>query len=162
MHLPEKVNHFCWKLVFTCWESIHTLWWACWVQAWQGQSHSTQPGRWQASTTSAEGWPVMVASHPYLEPSNVFLKSAFHCSIVPASIAKLEINVVDTAFRATFAPKQAFNCCMADYYSCMKFQHIDNSVRKHEVNVDRLIAVWRGRQPYQKGCGSWHNIKSLI
>ena len=146
MSLPEKVNHFCWKLVCTCWENIHTLWWASWVQVWQGQSHSTQAGHWQASTTSAEGWLVTVASHPYLEPSNVFLKSVFHCSIVPASVARLEMNLVNSAFRATFAPKhshsrQAFNCCIADYYSCMKFQRIYNSVRKHEVTFDRLVAA---------------------
>ena len=86
----------------------------------------------------------MVASHPYLEPNNVFLQSAFHCPTVPASIERLEINLVDSAFRAIFVPKlsylrQAFNCCTVDYYSCTKFQHISKSVRKHEVKADRLI-----------------------
>lgn len=107
MHLPEKVHHFCWELVFTCWGSIHTLWWACWAQAWQGQSHSTQAAQWQAGTTSAGGWPAMVASHPYPGPSIEFLKWAFHCSTIPASIARLETNFINVAFRATFAPEHS-------------------------------------------------------
>lgn len=137
MHLLDKVNPFCWKSPFTCWENIHTWWWACWGQVWQGQSHSTQAARWQASTTSAEGWPVKVSSHPYPEPSNEFLKSPSHRSIVPASIARLKMNLVYSAFRVTFAPKhshswQAFNCYMADYYNCMKFQCVYNSVKESQ------------------------------
>lgn len=171
MHLPDKVNPFCWKSLFTCWENIHTWWWACWGQVWQGQSHSTQAGHWQASTTSAEGWPVRVASHPYPEPSNEFLKSAFHCSKVPVSIARSEMNLVYSASRDTFAPEhshswQAFNCCMADYHSCTKFQCVYNSAieprsRRCQIML-QLTEAWRGRQSYQEGCSSWHYIKSLI
>lgn len=146
MHLPEKV-HFCWKAAFTCWENIHTLWWACWEQAWQGQSHSAQAGRWQASTTSAEGWPAVVASHPYLEPSNGFLKSVSRCSRAPASSAKEEAILVDLALRATFAPthshsRQAFNCCRTDCSSSVKLRPVYNCQETKQKLTDSSEHKW--------------------